>query len=152
MDLVAEIEGDGVAEEIALIVGLRKLGCNLVNGTDAGDGYRLVPEARAKLSASKMGHQVSMEVRAKLAELRRGSKLSEETKAKVGAASKASWETRRLDPSYAAYRAALSERNRVRGPRSEETKAKIRAAKLGKKLSAETRRRMSEAHRRRTKT
>lgn len=74
----------------------------------ARDGAMVLgPEARAKLSASKMGHEVSAETQAKISAANRGRKQSAEERARRSAVAKGK-------------------------PKSAETRAKMSAAHLGK--------------------
>lgn len=58
--LIAEVDGDGCAEEIDLIASLRALGARLVNGTAGGEGtpkHTVSEDARARMSAAKKGRK-----------------------------------------------------------------------------------------------
>lgn len=66
IDLVEEVQGDGAAEEIALIAGLRAMGVKLVNGTDGGQGTvgrPMKPETKAKVIAANKAKRLSPEHR-----------------------------------------------------------------------------------------
>lgn len=124
MGLVAVVEGNGKAQEVELIAGLRRLGASLVNGTDGGDGtvgFSPSTESRAKMSAAQRKRPPpSAETLAKRSAALTGQKRTAETKAKMSAAQKGRKHT-------AAQKAANSK------------------GQLGKKLSAETKARMSAA-------
>lgn len=141
MHLVAEVEGDGSAQEVELIAGLRRLGARLVNTTDGGDsgclGYKhsettrarmreiaiarisaYSPEKKAaiaaKMGASKKGVRYSAAVRERMGNSRRGLKHSAEARANMSAAKKGL-------------------------PKSPEWRAKIADSLRGRKLSPERR-------------
>lgn len=122
----------------------------------ANIGRKLSPEHRAKIGAAHRGRKrppftaewrakigeasrnrppASAETRAKIAAKGRGRKVSAETRAKLSAANKG----RKRAPFTAEARANMSAALRNRGPISEETRAKLRAAALQQKVSAETR-------------
>jgi hypothetical protein len=114
IDLVAEVLGDGCAEERLLIASLRGLGASLTNYTAGGEG-------KLGLSPSQ---ETRERIRAKLAG-RPGRKWTEETREKVRAALKG----RRPSPqAIEATRRALT--GRKNGPLTDECKARIRAARL----------------------
>ena len=78
----------GGAERFWVAYG-RVCGWPLTNLTDGGErDFGVSPEARKKISASKLGHTVSLETRQKISAARRGSVLSAETRAKIAAAAK----------------------------------------------------------------
>ena len=113
------------------------------NYSKAKKGRKLSEEHKRNLSRARMGVRPSEETRRKLSESRRGKKHSEETRAKMAASHR--------------------KRHALAGGHSEETKAKIAATKTpevrrrvsekltGRKLSPKTRRRMSEAAKRRAR-
>lgn len=137
-------------------------------------------EHRARLAKAFTGRVIGLETRKKIAEAKTGKALSEDHRAKIGKgnAGKSFSDERRHNISVAVkgsaavaaarkagadrqkgrtfseeHRKKLSEARRRRPPASEETRAKISAAKkgntvnLGRKPSAETRALMSEAQR-----
>jgi group I intron endonuclease len=112
---------------ISRMASMSPAGYNLTNG---GQKYKQVTDdVRAKISeATRLG--LTAEVIAKRAAKLRGKPKSPEHRAKLAAV---------------LARAKESATYKSRPPISEETRAKQAAAKLGKKASAETRRRISEA-------
>lgn len=146
--------GDGWADaERKWIARCRADGCDLVNGTDGGEGvpgHRHSEETRRRLSEIMRGREVpalqgrplSAEHREKLAAAKRGrpqtpehiaaraaavvgSTRSLETRAKMSAAQKA----RGSRPKHSEEtKAKMSASHRARGPKSEETRARMSAA------------------------
>jgi group I intron endonuclease len=137
-------------------------------------GRKRPAEELAKFSATMEGHPVSEETRAKISAANKGKhnhalgrQVSEETKAKIGAANKGkthppiSEETRRRMSAgqKGKHPGALSEEHRARisatkkgcaatmlgQHHSEEAKAKMRTARIGKTITEETKRKMSES-------
>ena len=99
------------------------------------------PETRAKISAARMGHEVSAETRAKISQTKRAQKvkLTEEHKAQALAAI-----TGR--PVSAKTRAKIGNANRGRVI-SAAGRENMRQAHLGKRLTDEHKRKLSEAFR-----
>ena len=91
----------GQEMEIRTIALFRSLGYRLTNGTDGGiggAGRRHTREAKARMSAAKMGHTVSAEHRARIAEANRrriNPPRTPEQRARMSAAIKASIKRRR---------------------------------------------------------
>lgn len=87
-------------------------------------GRKHSDEAKARMSAGSVGIKHSEETRAKMSEARKGIKKSEEHRAKIGAGNRGKTVS-------AESRARMSEaqRGKQHAPHSEETKAKISAAK-----------------------
>ena len=110
-----------------------KLGYNLTPGGDGG-GKKLSEAAKQKMRLAKLGKKHSLETRIKMSETHK--QMSIETKQKIGKANlgkKYSEETRNK------IREARLTTNGARGKVvSEDTKEKIRQANLGKKCSEET--------------
>lgn len=114
IDLVAEVQGDGCVEEVALIASLKELGVRLTNHTAGGEGAlgrSLSAESRERISAKLRG--------------RPAAPRSTETRAKLSAALKG----RKPAPHVmeAVKKALTGRRN---GPLSPECKARISAAKI----------------------
>lgn len=108
-------------------------------------GYKIGPEGRANMSAGSrgknLGRVLTPETKAKIGAAHRGRQASPEARANQSAAAKMRW-------AKPEERAAQAERSR--GKRmSPEAKAKQSAMKKGIPKNAETRRRMSEAQRKR---
>ena len=103
-----------------------EVGPALTNVADGGDHPTVTPETRMRISAAKMGHEVSAETRMKLRKASLGRTLSADTKAKIGSAAKGN-------------RHALG--NRM----SEEARERIRSASTGRRHTADARLRMSIA-------
>ncbi len=177
IELICETDGDGSEQEKTYIQYLRRNGCRLTNLTDGGEGTvgfkpTFTDEHRAKISAAKMGHQVTVETRAKLSCALKGRpaspetrirlslslvgnkrsvgrRHSDETKAKMSAAHKGHKYNvgRKLTAEHKAKISAIHKgKQYTLGHKlSEEHKAKISAANKGRVYSPETRLRMSEA-------
>lgn len=121
IDLIEEVAGNGSAEEIALIAGLRGLGLKLVNGTDGGEGmlgFKVSEESRAKMRLAKLGRKHSAETIAR--RLASPPVISAETRAKKIA-------------------------NGLRIRPSEQALANMRAAQAGHPVSPATRAKLSAA-------
>ncbi len=96
IELVQEVPAEfWQVAEVYWIAYYRMLGCDLVNGTDGGDGCNEpTPEVRAKMSAAKkgkipiwlVGTHHSDETKAKISKSQSGKKTSLETRAKQSAA------------------------------------------------------------------
>lgn len=98
----------------------RKLGCNLTNATDGGEGVKgMGADARAKIGAAHRGKIMSPESRALMSMQRLGKKHSPEHREKLAEANRA-------------RRGAISLANKGRSF-SQDHKDKIAASKLGKK-------------------
>lgn len=133
--------------------------CDLTNSQDGGDGGNLSEEARRKMSEAKKGRPNpfkgiprpaevrekiaraltgrkfpprSAETRRKQSEALKGRRLSDECRAKLSAAHKG----KKVSDEA---RANMSAAQKRRGPRSEETREKIRRALTGRVVSEETR-------------
>lgn len=150
---IAEVEGDGYAEESEWICYFRKRGVKLVNSTDGGPGHRgFVPSEEHRRKSSErlkknhigVGHVVTPEVREIL---RQKSTGRPKTKAELEKISSAlmgivrSQSTRR--------KMSESKRRRFTPKQLKEWAAQMAAARAIKCWpSAETRRRMSESRKR----
>jgi hypothetical protein len=136
IELIAEVPGDGSAEEIALIAGLRLLGIPLVNGTAGGEGtvgYRhspeirskisaaLTPERREKIAAGQRGRTASAALRKKLSKAHLGKRPTDATRAKMSLSQK----MRMKDPLVRAIFVASGRQSRAA------TRQKITSAKRG---------------------
>jgi 5-methylcytosine-specific restriction endonuclease McrA len=128
-------------------------------------GQKMSDEQKAKISQGNKGHRHSDEAREKMSAAKigktacnKGQKMSEEQKAKIAMAlrgrklSEAEVEKRRRKHSPEEVAKMIETRKRLGIPsgmkgkvHSEETKQKMRDAKLGKTKSEETRARMSQA-------
>jgi hypothetical protein len=152
MRTVAILESDAEAKrcEIAYIAALHARDCRLVNGTDGGEGMRgyvASAEARAKIRARKLGMTrppFGDEWRARLSESGRNKVRSPEHRARNGAAHRG-WiptaetlanmsRAKKGKPVSAQCQAAALRANlgRKRGPMSEEQRAKLSLANMGK--------------------
>jgi hypothetical protein len=156
-------EESAFALEIELIAkyGRKDLGTgNLHNRTDGGEGisgakFGRPPEERImKIAKTNTGKKRSEDTKQKLRDVKLGKKDSEETKLKKSkSASKPKSYTHREN----IRNAKLGDKNPMYGkvspkkdkPLSEDTKQKLRDVKLGKKDSEETRRKKSEAQKKR---
>lgn len=136
-------EEEAHKKEIALISKFRSLDIELVNMTDGGDGTsgcNHPKKVRNKISESKTGKKQSKEHRRKNSEVRKGIPRSEETKKRISDTmkkllkNKPSWHH---NPSFEGR------------THSEETKAIIREKRKFQKFSKKTRRKLSEANKRR---
>lgn len=179
MHLIAEVEGNGSTEEIELITSLRRLGARLVNATEGGEGttgHVVSAEARAVMRAAKLGKKRSpaavektrlantgkkrsTEFKARMSKVRTGRKESDATKQILREAHRVVPEERVLRvrdlilsglsrneaaKTVGITRGALYHRLKILGmPGGRAGSVK------GRKHSAETRARMSEAARRR---
>jgi hypothetical protein len=97
-------------------------------------------EARAKMSAAKIGHTVSVETRAKISAALLGNKMSAETKAKMSVISK-----NRIITPETRRKMVTTRRANGRHTHTFETRLKIGAAGKGRKRSLETRAKMRVA-------
>ena len=134
-------EADAHALEIKLIAifGRRPNGL-LVNKTDGGEGVvDQTGDIGRKISAARIGHQVSDETRAILRAHRLGSKASAETKAKQSIAMTGKARTPEHNEKLAA-----TKRGKKRPPHVGEA---VRRAHLGKKLSPEQIAKAAAGHR-----
>ncbi len=128
--LICKSEQHAFDLEIQMIAILRKIGVEIVNLSDGGEGssgHAMTTEAKKKLSLLNKGRIHTSEAKKKISASQIGHKRmlgykhSEETRAKV------------------------SEALRNRPPISEETRAKLSASKKGRAVSAEAREKMSKA-------
>lgn len=138
IELICEVDGDGCAQEKAYIKFYRENGFRLTNLTDGGEGttgYRTVctAEHRAKISASKMGHEVTAETKAKLSAALIGRTLSPERRVQIAVG-------------------LIGNKYSVGRKHSAETRAKMSAAHMGhthnrgRKLTPEHKAKLSAAH------
>lgn len=104
----------------------RSIGVRLYNSRLGGRNGRMSDEAKAKISASKIGHKKSAEELVRRSETRRGFKHSEETIARMR-------QLRHSDESKEKNRVASTGRKA-----SDETRAKMSAWQIGRKMSAES--------------
>lgn len=179
MDIIEMVDGDGSKEEVKWIATMRSMGWNLVNQTDGGDGtagrkhsketveklrQKAIREGESpekkefmrKLAAANVGKKATPEHRQKISDGLRGRKLSkehcekmrvamlgvkrgplsEETKEKIRAAALEGFATGKRTP----FRLGKKTVN------SPEARAKMSAARIGKRPSEATRKKMSETH------
>jgi len=103
--------------EVAWIEYFREQGCNLVNGTNGGEGVTQTPEVRVKIGNANRGRKLPP--------------ISEETRRKLSVASTG----RKLPPKSPEAKAKISAANRGRKkpPMSIETRAKLSSALKGNK-------------------
>ena len=147
MHLVAEVEGDGCAQEIELIASLRKLGARLVNGTAGGDGskgWNPSEATRAKMRAAQTGRKHTAATRAKIGAASKGHTKSAATLEKMSASMKSSPAAMEW-----VYRLIASNRGRKH---TAATRAKISAAMQGHAVSTETLEKISAAQKGRRKS
>lgn len=111
---------------------------NLTNGGEGTSGYRFTEEQRKKLSESHVGLQQTEECKAKRAQKLRGIKRSLEDVERCRQA--------KLGPKNPAYGKPSPRRGKKA---TDETKAKIREARAKQVCTSETRRKMSDAQKRR---
>jgi group I intron endonuclease len=130
-----EVVQDGLTTQEALdleIVTIDALGSVFPVGynlTRGGDGCRATPETAAKISAARMGHEVSEATRAKISASNKGRKLSEETRARQSAGQTG----RKHAPRSPEHRAKQAEAGRNRSPEYKAKRAATIAAKKGTK-------------------
>lgn len=120
-------------------------GPSLTNGSQGGRGGGITPEVRAKISVQNLGRVRSAETRRNIGAASRGRKHNPETLAKMGAAARG-----RIFS--AEHRARLAESARRRESRKTPEQRAVIAAKIRNIVlasSSETRRRQSEAAKRR---
>jgi hypothetical protein len=147
--------------ERGLIRCLRKMGVNLVNATDGGEGVsglRHSEQSRAQMSAKRVGKSPSEETKTKMSEVRRGQanhffgkSHSDETKKRISEAKKANptdyWSGKsRGEETRRKISEALT--GRVGVKHTEASRAKISASKKGRPApspSEETRAKLSLA-------
>jgi group I intron endonuclease len=134
---------DAPAVEKVYIQHMRAWGFDLVNGTDGGEGasgYKHTPQTKLRLSALMQGHKRCV-----------GRKMSEATRRKIGEANTGNT-FRKGKMHSAATRAKMSKNRtgkRLGVPNSPEHSRHISEALKGHAVSDETRRKISEAHKRR---
>lgn len=131
MPVLESGDGDWKEAERRWIRNLKKAGLDLVNSTDGGEDNgadHLSDESRRKIGAAWRGRKRSEEQRAKISAARKA--MSPEEKAK--------WVARLNTPEAKAKSAASRRRPEVI--------AKLRAAHIGRKMSAEARANMSASH------
>jgi len=113
---------DFKAKEIEWIAAYKRIGFDLVNGTDGGEGVEFSPEALEKMSAASKGRvhgPVSQEIRDKISASQKGRVLSQETRDKISAS------IRRVFSQETRDKISASKMGIARGPMSEETREKI---------------------------
>jgi hypothetical protein len=144
-------EAEAFEIEMALIkaIGRRVTGdgplLNLTEGGQGISGFKFSEETLAKMRSAALGRVVSVETRAKISKTSKGRPKHPGHGAKVSAARKGKF------PHTAESRAKISaartgKKYGPRGPISETVRENLRLKNLGKKASAETRRKMSAAH------
>jgi group I intron endonuclease len=120
---------------------------NGYNLTDEGEGVAgkiVTDETKAKLRNANLGKKASLETKAKMSKAGIGRICSEETRRKIGAKNKIN------SKGYVKSAETIEKLRLLSIGRthtvSEESKVKMRLVKLGRKLSEETKKRMSETH------
>lgn len=106
-------------------------------------GRTMSEETRQKQSERKRGIKQSEELIKKRSEGMKGHAVSEEARQKLSESNKAQWASMTEEERQARLENSLGSR----GPLSEETRAKMRAAKLGKKRTPEAVEKSAAAHR-----
>lgn len=127
VDIVDDV--DGASAEVAAIARYRAAGCRLVNLTDGGEGTPGVvrsPEYREKQRVSQSGKKLSAKTKEKICISSTGRSHSHDAREKIRAARIG---MRQSSESIEKIRAAKL--GVKRGPHTEETRAKIRAANAG---------------------
>lgn len=116
--------------EAGLIKCLRRANVVLANYTDGGEGASgraMSAEARKKLSDSLLGHKISDETKRKIGDGNRGKTISQEVRNRISA--------------------SMTGKKRVNvAPFSEERRKNQSTAMMGRKVSPETRQKISVAH------
>lgn len=155
------------SKEIEFIAENNSLSPDGYNASKGGDNYEKTPETCAKISASNKGRIVTEEWRKNLSNSRKGRKHSEETKKKMSTTQRGRIITaehrdkirntllgKKPSPETIAKRVATStgkpwtekKRNSMKGyTHTEETKAKISTAQVGRIISEETKQKMRDA-------
>jgi len=153
------IDADWENAEREWISRMRKAGCRLTNMTDGGDGTSGCspsPETRRKLSLANMGHEVTEDVRRRIAEAQKGKYISEEARKRMSASHKGkklpALQCAKISESIRLAMASSEARQR-RSVVTKQAYDKIRAQNGGRvprqKPSEETRKKMSESHKKR---
>lgn len=141
-------EADAFMAECAMIADCRMRGIQLTNKTDGGEGpsgFSPTPEMRAARSAAMIGRKTgphSEEHRRNISRANAGKPVPDDRKARIAVATAAAMK----DPAIV-EKMRLAKLGKTREPHSDATKAKMRAAALGKPKSAAARANMSIAQR-----
>ena len=121
-----------VSAEQFWIASMRLAGCDLVNGSDGGEGNkncRLSAITRQRMSAAKIGVPLTPAQRIHFVGMRRGVEVTAKTRKKMSDAHKG----QKLPEGHAFWGGLHGEAHGFFGKRhTEETKAKISAAKMGR--------------------
>lgn len=154
IQLIQEVPTDfGGQAEVYWISYFRAVGCNLVNGTDGGEGghlgVKMSEETKEKLRQATIRQFQDPEARRQVSLVHKGKTISPLHKRVVSAATTKRWEKWRADGSYTSpeTRAKISA-SRSHEPLSDEYKRKMSLKLKGVPKSAEHRQRISDANRR----
>ena len=143
-------EAEAFEHEKFLILCFNDLGVPLCNMTLGGDGGVPTAEVRAKISAKHKGRVISDAWRANMSRGRVGLTLSAQHKASIGAAGKGrivSDETKeKMRATWAIKFPKPLQKEKAKRVTSEATKAKLREANVGKKLSDDHKAKIGRAH------
>ena len=120
------------------------------NMSKAHMGHMISEETKRKISEVAKGRRHTDETKRKISEARAGGILSKEHKHKIGEANKGRvpWNKGKTLSEDTKRKMSKAKMGKAHGPMSEETKRKISKAQAGKTHSEETRRKMSESHKR----
>jgi hypothetical protein len=134
-------EQDALNQEVELISKHKATGAKLCNLTAGGDGIvglKRTKEHNKKISISKIGHKVSEKTK---------QKMSDSAKKRANTPEYKQWlsDLKKGKPLSEIHKknVSIGMTGKKRGAMSDETKEKIRMAKIGKKLSNETKAKMS---------
>ena len=141
IQLIGEVDGNGIREEIAWIAYFRAEGIDLVNGTAGGEGvvgYKYSDEERRQMSIARCGRKQSAEAIENHRIAMMGHKVSEATRMKIRMANVGRFVGRKLSEETC-KKLSLFQKGRKK---SEEHKRKIglgnKGKLLGRKRSAES--------------
>lgn len=134
--LINERETFQIAQYRSILLGNGNM--NLTDGGGGISGYKHTKEARDKISKTHKGRTRSEEHQAKLALTRVGVPLGAETKSKIS-------ESLCGNKNALGYRHTQEACEKMSRPKSEQHRKKLSDSQIGKKISAETKVKMSES-------